>query len=178
MKNTLYLLLFLSTPCFAQKKSAPAAQRAKLVVAQNTRYELRGVVTYFFNDNYGFKPDVGANAYIIKDGIIRPDSLDAKAADDFRSENMIYTLGQDVGKSRDDYNSAKRRAIHLQERISSNPAASTLTADGQGVFTKKLVPGTYWVLIASANRDVMQMQKVVILDDDIEVSAKFGHFLQ
>jgi hypothetical protein len=37
-----------------------------LTFAQNEKGELRGVITYFFNDNYGNKPDVGAKVIIQK----------------------------------------------------------------------------------------------------------------
>ena len=169
MKKLILLCLF-SSPALAQK-----------VVPPTVRYDLRGIVTYFFNDSYGYKPDVGATAYIVKNGAISPDSLDAGAAETYRSANVVYSLssatsepllpGEETPKTR--YLAAKQRLNRLEYRLSKNPAVATVTADGQGVFTKKLAPGTYWILIKSAGRSGAQMKKVVVSNDDMEVAAKF-----
>lgn len=169
MKKLLFLCL-LSSTAWAQKATVPT-----------TRYELRGVVTYFFNANYGYKPDVGATAYIIKNGLLPPDSLDTGAPEAYRSANVIYSLrpatsepmlpGEESPKER--YLSTRKRLDRLEYRLSHNPAVTLLTADGQGVFMKKVTPGTYWVLIKSANRSGAQMKKIVVGNDDTQIAAKF-----
>jgi YHS domain-containing protein len=182
MRNTVLAFCFLlPTAGFAQKK--PVAKPAVANHSAVAKYEVRGVVTYFFNSNYGYKPDVGATAYITKDGALPKDSLDAGAAEAYRSANVIYSLSRDPTKSsglpgeespKDVYVSARLRVIRLQRRLEENPTTSKVTADGQGIFLKKLPPGSYWILIASANRaHSVKMQKVAVVDDDIEVSAKF-----
>lgn len=145
------------------------------------RYELRGVVSYFLNDSQGYKPDVGAKAYVIKAGAMPSDSLDAGAAEAYRKANTIYSLGGGGSKSllpgeqspREAYLSARERLFALERRLARSKAAVGLTADGQGVFSKKLTPGTYWIFIKSAGRSGAQMQKATITNDSVEVSAKF-----
>jgi hypothetical protein len=165
MKKAIILCL-VSSHAFAQK-------------APPVKHELRGVVTYFFNTNQGYRPDVGATAYIIKDKVLPADSLDVVAAEAYRSANVIYSLSSGEKKNllpgeespREAYLSAKARLARAERRLAKHGVVAT--ADGQGVFSKKLAPGTYWVLIQSASRTTAQMKRVVIASDDVEVAAKF-----
>ena len=172
MKHLLCLVSLISLPALAQKKP----------VRTPIKYELRGIVTYFSNQSTGYKADVGATAYIIKAGILPLDSLDTGAAEAYRSANVIYSLstsshteamlpGEETPKQH--YLSTQARLNRAIGRLSNNPTTAIATTDGQGIFTKKLSPATYWILIKSAGRIGAQMKKVVVSDNDIEVAAKF-----
>ncbi|WP_460622870.1 hypothetical protein [Hymenobacter tenuis] len=170
-----YLILFcallVSYASQAQTKPAPP------------RYELKGIVTYYFNDNYGYKSDVGAKAYILKEATVKAGKIEVSKLEQYLASPPDARNPTTLLPGEFDVKTIEADAQTAKFRIMTDPAASIVTADGSGVFTKKLAPGTYFVLINSANRDRVnlveslgqsQLRKVVVKDDDIEVSAKFN----
>ncbi|HEX8348880.1 MAG TPA: hypothetical protein VF598_02890 [Hymenobacter sp.] len=70
--------------------------------------------------------------------------------------------------------------IHLEM---ADWASKRVTSDGNGVFSKKLVPGKYYALVISAHRQrvtkvevggQIAVKKVEVKDDDVEVPFNFG----
>jgi len=177
-------LLLAAVPAVAQTKTKS--------IPTTTRYELRGIATYFFNQNLGNKPDIGAKAFIIKESAIKKGTNIVSLQTYLINHDLVEHTGSSSGpkleKLPDEMTPADKiqalegEALAAQQEILQNPSTSEVTADGNGVFLKKLAPGYYIVLIRSANRSrinplEMQGQMIVrevsIKDDDKEVSVNF-----
>ena len=187
MKALLFALLLLpALPALAQKKS-PAA-------APIVRYELRGVVTYFFNSNFGNRPDAGAKAFIIKESLLKAKEPEITALETYlanhdyvehqghESESKLAKMPDEMTDA-DKIKALQEDALATEQEILNNPSTSEVTADGSGVFAKKLAPANYVVLIRSANRmrinpletkGQLVVRRISIKDDDKEVSANFN----
>ena len=192
MKHILVFLLLASYSATAQK-SALVHKPAPTVAAPASalKYELKGVVTYFFNDNYGNKPDTGAKAFIIKETALQTAGIKTGPLVRYlvNHDVMEYDPAQALPQPLPGEEGLKKEiedmepaAMSAQQAIITSTATSTLTADGAGVFTKKLAPGSYLVMIRSANRTRMNLieslgqvtiKHVVVKGDDIEVAANF-----
>jgi hypothetical protein len=165
-----------------------------------TQGSIFGVVTYFFNKNFGDKPDVGAEVYII-DSIKVPD-FNLELVDSFYYTNTyknLYLEYKSMGKVPDDI-MKKVEKYHLDDKIAIDSLDKSATTnifkiiyskdviktvvDGIGNYSVKLKPGTYYVHIKSNNRKGMSMteamgkvkcQKVIVKEGgDINVSYNFG----
>lgn len=159
-----------------------------------------GVVTYYFNKNYGDKPDVGAEVYII-DSVKVPD-FNLSVVDSFYYATFyknLYLEYKSMGKVPDNimkevekYHLDDKQAIDSLDKSASTNIFKILysddvmktVVDGIGNYSVKLKPGTYYVHIKSNNRKGMSMtevmgkvkcEKVVVKDGgDINVSYNFG----
>ena len=129
-----------------------------------------GVVTYFFNDNYGDKPDVGAMVCIV-DSAKFPE-FNLATVDTFQHANFYKNIYLDYksmgnGKVPNDvtelvkkYNIEDKTAFDsLDHRASKNIFRLIYTKDvmktvvnGSGSYSIKVKPGTYYVCIKSNNR--------------------------
>lgn len=113
--------------------------------------ELNGVVTYYFNKNYGDMPDVGGNVYITPAEQIQIDSLTFP-------RYRIFAFAKDHGVP--SYSPSDSMEIHDPDKEAFDAchkirtASSTihLVTDGNGRFSHKVLPGLYYVLIISAHR--------------------------
>ena len=118
---------------------------------------LSGVITYFFNDNYGDKPDVGADIYIIDKKYSRIDSsafiaiLGYQAATNLRESRSLLGIknSEDDEKSFDE---SDAMADSVCSVIKSNTHTIKLVADGNGAYSRQLEPGFYSILIVSKHR--------------------------
>jgi hypothetical protein len=76
MKRTL-LCVLLSAPVFAFGQQSGT---------------ISGVITYFFNDNFGDRPDVGAKVYVFKEKVVPPGVFEYSTLDTFRVVNNYREL--------------------------------------------------------------------------------------
>jgi hypothetical protein len=123
--------------------------------------KIAGVLTYYFNDNYGSKPDVGAEVYLLDGDIdLKPNQMHSPMND------HTYLI----------WNASGPVQYHV--------AAST-SADGSGKFELSNVPaGKYTLLVQSkhavgaVSRDIpgkMFIKPIAIKDGDvIDASHDFG----
>lgn len=178
MKNLLlFILLGLAVPTIAQKAPAP------------TRHELRGVVTYFFNDNYGYKPDVGAKAYIISEKAAKAEGIDVTSLEKYLANSWALDVTNLDPKSPEELAAAniatplEPKAVAANNAIAGSASTKVATADGTGVFLKKLPSGRYIILMVSANQtranlvDVSGrriLKRVTIAGEEAEIDIRFN----
>lgn len=159
-----------------------------------------GVVTYFFNKNYGDKPDVGAEVYIADS--IKITDFNLATVDSFHYASFyknIYLDYKSMGKVPDNIMEQVKK-YNLEDKLafdSLDKSAATnifkikyakdvmkTVVDGSGNYSVKLKPGTYYVYIKSNNREGISMteisgkvkcQKVIVKDgEDTNMSCNFG----
>ncbi len=118
---------------------------------------LAGVVTYYFNDNYGFKPDVGSNIYIIDNKYTKIDSSALLIILSYQisviRKKALSLLGSNITKE-DEENADRIDAIadSICTIVKTNPQTIKLAADGNGSYSRELDPGFYSILIVSKHR--------------------------
>ena len=148
--------------------------------------QISGVITYFFNDNFGNRPDVGSEVFIYKAevanslGYARSTCLDTfRIVSNHRELERLYKeLNQDMPKDEkerinkygidtDDQFEAldKRTFIKISKDQKSKDLVKT-AVDGNGRFSVTVPPGTYTVLIISSHRQGISIS---------EVAGKFYH---
>jgi hypothetical protein len=163
--------------------SAKKIQELETTVQQQSeakKGDLIGVVTYFFNENYGYKPDVGAEIDIIPvDGY---PGLDLKILHEFDfaslamtgvNQNEILTTDNAITreyktkaltvemqqlakygiKTHDDWMAYCRRAEQTLQDAVTRGGTFHLTADGNGNFKRSMKRGKYYVVIQSKHRN-------------------------
>ena len=139
--------------------------------------QISGVVTYFFNHNYGDKPDIGSEVFI----------LPAKYQDRwydvmrFESEVMARTIAEGARKLGLDYSEKLMSAVEFdrleasvstfveQLRYDKIPDTQKVIADGSGVFSAILKPGQYYLIARSAHRE--SYSNKVELSGQIDVTS-------
>jgi flagellar hook assembly protein FlgD len=164
----------------------PALAYSQAKTTSSVKYTLRGVVTYYFNATQGDKADVGAKAYIIKATTakalgVNPMTI-ALSNLKYAEAQLSKAAGVDPTLSDEELTKLDTQTNKMKNAIVSHASTSTVTADGSGVFQKKLSPGRYYVLIVSASRrhdstseqdGQLQLEDVIIKNDDVEISARF-----
>jgi len=140
--------------------------------AQNA--ELKGVITYFFNDNFGFKPDVGATIYIIEGD---EENEAYNSIKDFQRQKKLTSAYLDVLSSDKKLkNKEKKQKKEEANKIleeKTNAALSSifqieisksykelLMADGDGNFSAILPEGDYIVIAISKNRNDLNVAEI------------------
>jgi hypothetical protein len=164
-----------------------------------------GVVTYFFNENFGNKPDVGAEIYVIDSENIP--NFNYATVDSFynvsiyRSFKRMWTGIPSNRYLSDIYNKAKlydldkkninsldkRASTNISLIIDSKDAIKTM-ADGVGNYSIKVNPGSYYVCIRSKNRSdsfitessgSIKCEKIVVGEnEDGNLNCEFGYELK
>jgi hypothetical protein len=119
---------------------------------------IAGVVTYFFNDNYGFKPDVGSNIFIVNNKYTKIDSsallIMLYYQISVKRKEALSLLGSGITK--DDEENTDRldvMADSIRKIVKNNMHTIKLTADGNGSYSRQLDPGLYSILIVSKHRN-------------------------
>jgi hypothetical protein len=176
---------------FASKIADLETQLQKLKTPQ--KGELTGVVTYFFNENFGDKPDVGAEITIFPadgnpgfDYSVMEAYRDVKYAMRIRgtfSAEAQQILGKYHISNARDWQELDSRAAEMMLKAMTGGNSIQLTADGNGAFKRSLQPGSYFVMIRSKHRKGMTVceiqgkivvQKIEIKSsEEISVDAKF-----
>ena len=164
-----------------------------------------GVVTYFFNENLGNKPDVGAEIYVIDSEDIP--NFNYATVDSFYNVSIyksykrmwtnpptnkilgaIYNKAKQYDLDRKNINSLDRRAsINMSQIIDSKDAIKTMV-DGVGNYSIKVNPGFYYVCIRSKNRSdsyitestgSIKCEKIVVGEnEDGNLNCEFGYELK
>jgi len=159
-----------------------------------------GIVTYFFNYNFGDKPDVGSEVYIVDSSECNNfnkstiDSLEhlsfykkllaRRAYNVYPRQVIIDTLTKYGVESDKGYEALDVRADMNYKLLKNSKSAYKLVVDGNGSYSKNLKPGTYYVLIKSNNRKGSDYSNVMgqhylqvirlVADDEINVSHNFS----
>jgi hypothetical protein len=113
---------------------------------QNQNGKISGVITYFFNDNLGYKPDVGAEVLVISSAKIS--NFNYSIIDSFLNPEM-YSITNKTVLSELDKGAWDEIAKIKYENIAY---CQKLIVDGNGNFSSDFPEGTYYVLVTSANR--------------------------
>ena len=119
-----------------------------LTFAQSEKGELKGVVTYFFNDNYGSKPDVGAKVIIQK--IIPPSN---RSPEEMKYDTYLLNLQRDI--------------LQLEEKIKNDNKEIT-----ELDTVEKKLAAVKNKAIKTINNKSNQVKKNKSLKDEIDVEQK------
>jgi hypothetical protein len=161
-----------------------------------------GVVTYFFNNNYGYKPDIGASVLIVKKadhpGVnfnILPKFMLANSARSLMLTERQLKDTKSVGKktlegmgikSEKDWENTVAEAKKVWRAYETGKNGIKLTVDGNGSFRRAVPPGEYYILVQSKQRQASNSLEIlgkvyaaaikVEGDEEVSVSAKFEAF--
>lgn len=164
----------------ALEKSALEKQNAAAEAdrARNVKGTLVGAVSYFFNKNYGDKPDSGSRIFIIPEGSL-PD-LGKKCRGYLE---LKYTTGSDESKNQGWKDAGDALARYLLP-VLHDPKTTKLLTDGAGAFSMKLTPGKYSIIVKSAHRTALTLaevdgsmqyfETVIKPDEQANVAARFS----
>lgn len=140
---------------------------------ENVAGEIKGTVHYFFNHNFGEKPDTGSKVYIFLES--DHPSFDPEKLTEYE-------------KLKKEGDSEKIKSIDgaLFKMLASaqfDKKTKRLAVDGNGSFSAKLKSGAYWVIIQSAHRTSLTMLEVagqlswerveVVAGEEIQIAAHF-----
>ncbi len=133
-----------------------------------------GVITYYFNQNYGDKPDIGAKVAVIDSSEV-PD-FKMTVADSFyfgnsyRNMYLTYKFNKkEVPQSilrevkkykveeKSEFDALDEKSIRNIFKIILSKKKLNSTADGNGNYSIKVKPGTYYIYIESNNRKGLSM---------------------
>lgn len=163
--------------------------------------KIYGVITYFFNKNYGDKPDVGAKVFIVDSSKVK--DFDISLLDTFHYGNsyrqmylfyksikmkvpielMIQVRKYNV-ENKNSFDSLDYRAFQsIIEKIENSKYVKEIVIDGVGNYSLNVLPGTYYVCFKSNNRKSSNVTesdgkvrcfKAIVKDgDDTNVSYNF-----
>lgn len=169
-------------------------------INQKENSTMKGVVTYYFNRNYGYKPDVGAKVYIIADKDLG--NIDTLSINNFIRAQLLRTtisLSDEKGKrqwlnelaeinaeTEEKFKNLDEKCHTAVMSIQNNAKTIELSVDGNGSFSKLLKPNDYTVLIISNNRKSISLTelmgkiyitKIKLLNNNEEVvNTEFNQF--
>lgn len=161
------------------------------------------VVTYYFNANYGYKPDVGAEIFIFPEkaysnfnfGVFMRYQLARTAIATRKLEGALSRgrpsagVGQQILEkmginNEGDWTSLVEQASAMWRTAETGKDTSRGVADGNGVFKRSLAPGKYYIGIRSKHREgsdeVDYRGKLDVKafeikgDDEVSIDAKFA----
>ncbi|MEO5990932.1 MAG: hypothetical protein ABIP68_04795 [Ferruginibacter sp.] len=141
--------------------------------------KISGVITYFFNDNIGDKPDVGSEILIINSAKVP--NFNFSTVDSFRYAKTYKTLYFSYakrGKVPDDIREkVQKYGVETEEgfdaldnrardelvkiRFENITYCTKVVVDGNGTFSANLESGKYYVYITSNNRKGKNMTEVM-----------------
>jgi len=160
---------------------------------QKVEGKIAGVVTYYFNDNYGDKPDVGSKVLII-DALKVPDFkystvdsflyantyknlYDSYAADRESKipDNIIQIVKEYGVDTQAGFDALDNRTQKELNKIKFNNIiyCTKLVVDGNGTVSANVPPGKYYIVVASNNRTGRSMTEILgkIYFEKVEVKS-------
>jgi hypothetical protein len=165
---------------YFDEKVAPKDLRNQSVQVSNivpSEGKINGVITYYFNQNYGDKPDVGAEVYIVDSS--ETEGFNIGTIDSFYNGNIYRSLANsyisidgkvpsDVSAKLEKYGVAKKndfdsldlRTAKSLIHIEDNKTTIKTVVDGSGNYSVSLKPGTYYVYIKSNNRKEISITEI------------------
>ncbi len=165
---------------------------------------VKGIVTYFFNENYGQKPDLGAEIFFIK-----KDGLTQEAKDKLMDLWIKWSGGKSSYQHMSNSNIMLQAELDFKQRkITKKHYSEILTditnleyaqrdslknsldsighmsknivtqcvADANGSFNVMLSPGKYFVYVIYANRDGIQLELNINVPSEKEIKFDFNKF--
>lgn len=161
-------------------------------VEQKQEGKISGVVTYYFNENYGDKPDVGTEVLIID--VAHVPNLHSATIDSFlyvKTYKSLYNLYDKGGgkipedviriikaygvETKEGFDNLDNRAGEELFKMRFDKAFYTikLITDGNGGFSSNVPVGNYYVYIRSNHRDGKNMTEVLgrVVFKKVEVRA-------
>lgn len=147
--------------------------------AESKKGTLSGVVTYFFNNNFGYKPDIGSEVMLVSKAA--SPEFDFSVVEKFVRVNRIRTLRSlenytavlfakrgtrtptptpiaagELKKAgianESDWEALTKQADDMWSTAERGNKTIKLVADGNGSFKRSIPPGEYYVLIRSKQR--------------------------
>lgn len=186
---------------YMDAKIAPSSLLNNTNIVKQESGKISGVLTYYFNQNFGDKPDVGASIFVADSAMIPEFNFDEvlsfQSAIMYRKLLDLYNqqnrpLPALIQSQADKNKWAEKTVFDELDKISSrnitkfknSDKAIKALADGAGNYSIKVDPGTYYILIESNNRNGMTiteisgkiyLKKVLIkAGDEQNVSQSFG----
>jgi hypothetical protein len=184
------LFLFLSPPVFSQSKPEPDSLYNRLrhkdinkmtqreydyfmlmkrgevkgePSIQNKQSRLTGVVTYYFNENFGDRPDVGAEVYILSEKhkskcndvmIFFSEVLGRNVTEKIKELELdVPNIIKLMKKSSFDSLESRVSIFIDKLRYGKISDAIKVIADGDGSFSAVVKPGHYYFIVRSAHRN-------------------------
>lgn len=158
----------------------------------NRESKITGTVTYFFNDNFGQKPDVGAEIYFLEKGDqdlfdftlkwsskISPNHLANRnkiaqwELDKLRNKMSEISFADSVYAIQNSEEIERRNAISYFKSLMKNDKLKC-TANGNGEFSINLPSGRYYVLVVFSHRDAIDVSFTAEdLESDSQLNYKF-----
>lgn len=181
-----FTFIFLSTASSLGQKTSALDQQTATV---------RGVITYYFNQYQGNKPDLGAEIFVV-DSAKTPEFSQA-LADSFyygnayrgyaeRYREMRKEVPSDIKdniekwgvKEDDSFGELDKRNAKNTLLVKYAKDVIKTTVDGTGTFSVQLaVPGTYYIIIRSKGRTGLSITEVTGKVYTKKISPKAGEYL-
>lgn len=160
-------------------------QEQPQVSNSNQKANLKGVITYYFNKNYGDKPDVGAKIYLKKTDTINKKrsviynyqranvcrSLIKMNANVESCKKTLTEIGINSDKDFDDLNS---KVIKEFMEMDYSDTVKKVTADGNGNYSVSVEPGLYEVIYVSKGRNDLTVAEINGKIDSNIINLKAG----
>lgn len=114
--------------------------------------KIKGVITYFFNNYQGDKPDLGAEVYVV----------DSAKCPKYNSDiSFQFELASIKGNSSDEFKALDTKNALNNKEIMSCEDANKTTVDATGNYAIDLPPSTYYVLIKSKGRTGLSVTEIM-----------------
>jgi hypothetical protein len=179
------------------RSSAVEAEASRQAEQANRKGELTGSVSYFFNDNYGYKPDVGSEAFVWRKGVY-PESLPLNLAKYhlLKSTLTLKSIGGELNQwqkkmlvesgigSAQDLETMGGTLFDQLRVVIDDMRTIKLSIDGSGGFRHSLPPGDYYLLVRSSHRSSTSLLEVsgdwdvqaftIAPGEEAGVTVKFG----
>jgi len=128
---------------------------------------IKGVITYYFNENFGDKVDVGANVWLVEG------ELAVSTAEAFLggNEQMIIRNDTELQSARDRGEDAET----IRKMVKDYKVIHRTTVDGNGNYEMKDIPvGKYTLFIQSKHRKQLNARDVLGVLRTLPVEVKKG----
>lgn len=127
-----------------------------LLINTNNTYaqkgKIKGVITYFFNDYQGSKPDLGAEVYVV----------DSSKCSKYDSEiSFQFELASIKDDKSDEFKALDTKNALNNKEITGNEDANKATVDAAGNYAFDLPPATYYVLVKSKGRTGLSVTEIM-----------------
>ena len=150
---TLPVLAIFAALLSAQTTPAPLPQadpNTRLAEQSAMLGKVRGVVTYYFNDNYGDKGDIGSEVYLVAGDLQLPPPASEVSLS--KSEvQIVYPLSK--LEQKENRASLKNKSpLPNAQKVTTMPVVDYTTVDANGAFQfEQVAPGRYTIVLRSSH---------------------------